>query len=154
MDFDHYLIIDFEATCCDRVSVARSEMEIIEIGAVMVRTSDLASAGEFQSFVRPVRHPQLTPFCIGLTSISQAQVDCSAGFTAVIAALRSWLAPFGRSVFCSWGDYDLMQLRQDCAFHEAPYPIAGPHWNVKRMMAEAQSLKKSRAWARPSRWRA
>ena len=30
---------------------------------------------EFSFFVRPVVHPRLTPFCIHLTSITQANVD-------------------------------------------------------------------------------
>ena len=30
----HYLVIDLEATCCDRGTIEREESEIIEIGAV------------------------------------------------------------------------------------------------------------------------
>ncbi|MEN9576703.1 MAG: hypothetical protein RL514_4558 [Verrucomicrobiota bacterium] len=50
-------------------------MEIIEIGAVAVRAEDGVPLAEFQSFVRPVRHPRLTPFCTQLTSIQQTDVD-------------------------------------------------------------------------------
>ena len=69
-----YLIIDFEATCANDGSVPRGEMEIIEIGAVLVEAATFGTLGTFQSFVRPVRHPMLTPFCTELTTITQSDV--------------------------------------------------------------------------------
>jgi inhibitor of KinA sporulation pathway (predicted exonuclease) len=137
---EHYLVIDFEATCCDRGGVPREQMEIIEIGAVMVEAQQLQSVSEFQSFVRPVRHPKLTAFCTQLTSITQQQVDTTAAFHDVIAAFKQWCTGFGRCVFCSWGDYDRNQLQQDCAFHQLPYPINAPHLNLKRQMTQRQQL--------------
>ena len=50
---DKYLVIDFEATCCDQGTIPPDKMEIIEIGAVMVDAGDLKPVDEFQSFVRP-----------------------------------------------------------------------------------------------------
>src|SRR5438128_1591469 len=58
----HYLIIDLEATCSSDDTVARGEMEIIEIGAVLQDARSLAIESEFQIFIRPVRHGRLTPF--------------------------------------------------------------------------------------------
>lgn len=139
---DHYLVIDFEATCCDRGSVPREQMEIIEFGAVMVEVRGLQTVAEFQSFVRPVRHPRLTGFCTQLTSISQPQVDAAPAFGEVITAFGQWLGNFGRCVFCSWGDYDRNQLQQDCTFHGVPYPIDPPHWNLKRQMTQRHHLAK------------
>ncbi len=146
-DPDHYLVIDFEATCCDRGSIARDEMEIIEIGAVLADARTLQPVDEFQSFVRPVRHPALTPFCTQLTSITQEDVAPAPGFAEMVTAFKAWLyrdAPeTARSlVFCSWGDYDLKQLQQDCRFHQLPFPIAAPHLNVKRLMTERHRLGK------------
>jgi inhibitor of KinA sporulation pathway (predicted exonuclease) len=140
--FDYYLVIDFEATCCDQGSVPREQMEIIEIGAVMVDAHTLQAVDEFQSFIRPVRHTQLTAFCTELTSISQAEVEAAPGFGEFTEQFKPWLYRYANFVFCSWGDYDLKQLRQDCAFHQLPNPISAPHWNVKRMFTEQQHLKK------------
>jgi inhibitor of KinA sporulation pathway (predicted exonuclease) len=56
----HYLVVDLEATCDDRGAVPRSETEIIEVGGVLVDGSDLTRKAEFQTFVRPVRHPGST----------------------------------------------------------------------------------------------
>ena len=140
---DHLLVIDFEATCSDQGSVPRDEMEIIEWGAVMVDAHSLAVVGEFESFIRPVRHPRLTPFCTQLTSITQADVDAAPAFAEVLARLRPWLQQHPRHVFCSWGDYDRKQLQQDCDFHRLPNPIDAPHLNVKRGFSERQGLKKN-----------
>jgi len=115
-------------------------MEIIEIGAVMVDAADLCVTSEFQSFVRPVRHPLLTAFCTGLTSIQQADVDTAPTFPEMVARLKSWLYTHPSFVFCSWGDYDRKQLQQDCDFHRLANPISAPHLNVKRLMAERQQL--------------
>ena len=140
--FDYYLVIDFEATCCDRGTVPRGEMEIIEIGAVMVEGARLQPVAEFQSFVHPVRNPVLTDFCTQLTSIRQSDVDRAPAFAEFIAAFREWLYGYDNFVFCSWGDYDLKQLQQDCGYHNIPYPIGAPHMNLKRMLTERHMLRK------------
>jgi inhibitor of KinA sporulation pathway (predicted exonuclease) len=139
---DYYLVIDFEATCCDRGSVPHEQMEIIEIGAVMVEAQQLQVLSEFQSFVRPVRHPELTSFCMQLTSITQQQVDVAPAFGEVMTTFEQWLYRFGSCVFCSWGDYDRNQLQQDCTFHDLPYPIDAPHLNLTRQMTQRQHFTK------------
>ncbi|MBW8808955.1 MAG: exonuclease domain-containing protein [Lysobacter sp.] len=138
----HYLLIDFEATCADDQSLPRTQMEIIEIGAVMVETQTLSVIDEFQSFVRPVRHPRLTGFCTRLTSIRQADVDAAPSFAQMLEAFKPWLYQYRDFVWGSWGDYDLHQLQQDCDFHRLPNPIGAPHRNIKQAFAQAQGLAK------------
>lgn len=140
--FDYYLVIDFEATCCDQGSVPREQMEIIEIGAVMVDAKTLQVVDEFQSFIRPVRHATLTAFCTQLTTIRQSEVDGAPSFAEFATQFKTWLDRYTNFVFCSWGDYDFKQLQQDAAFHQLPNPIDAPHWNVKRLFTERQNLRK------------
>jgi inhibitor of KinA sporulation pathway (predicted exonuclease) len=132
----HYLVIDFEATCCDRGSIPRNAMEIIEFGVVMVDAADFGIVDEFQSFVRPLRHPLLTDFCTQLTSIRQTDVDVAPMLPECVVAFGSWLSRYRDFAFCSWGDYDHAQLRQDCEFHRIPNPIGAPHRNLKRLFSE------------------
>lgn len=140
--FAHYLVIDFEATCCDHGSVPRHAMEIIEFGVVMT-DADFHVVDEFQSFVKPVRHPVLTPFCTELTSIRQQDVDSAPAFPECVAAFKAWLYQYPDFAFCSWGDYDRTQLQQDCDFHRITNPVSAPHFNVKRLFSEHQRLKKT-----------
>lgn len=137
----YWLVVDFEATCCDQGSVPREQMEIIEFGAVMVDSSNLQIVSEFQSFIRPRRHPRLTPFCTQLTSITQDMVDGAPDFPTCAQAVKKWAQGFPDYVFCSWGEYDRKQLQQDCNYHKIPSPLKAKHWNVKQAMADKWHIR-------------
>jgi len=130
----HYLVIDLEATCSDDDSVPRDEMEIIEIGAVLVDAATLRPAKELQRFVRPIRHARLTPFCMRLTSITQAQIDAAPRLPAAIAAMRELVRGVD-ALFCSWGNYDRNQLQRDARRHGVSLPFGADHVNLKAAFA-------------------
>ncbi|EDM76513.1 Inhibitor of the KinA pathway to sporulation, predicted exonuclease [Plesiocystis pacifica SIR-1] len=137
-----YLVIDLEATCDDAGAVPRREMEIIEIGAVLVDGQTLCPKREFQRFVRPLRHRTLTPFCRQLTSITQAEVDGAATFPEVIAELRAFMYDDGgRPRFCSWGAYDRGQFEQDARFHGVALPFTD-HLNLKAGFSRVLGTRK------------
>lgn len=137
----YYMIVDLEATCSDDGTVPRDEMEIIEIGAVMLHARTFELESEFQSFVRPVRHPELTRFCMELTNIAQADVNDAPGFPDVLAGMLEWSAAFHDALFCSWGAYDRNQFLQDCEYHHVPYPFSSGHLNLKEAFSRAKHRK-------------
>jgi inhibitor of KinA sporulation pathway (predicted exonuclease) len=139
---DYYLIVDVEATCSNDGVVPRHEMEIIEIGAVMQNAKTFEVESEFQSFVRPVRHPQLTVFCTELTGITESQLIDAPRFEVALQALQSWMGKFTNLLFCSWGDYDRSQFLQDCDYHRLPYPFPPEHLNIKAEFSRTLNLKK------------
>ena len=129
-----YLVVDLEATCDDHDALPRDESEIIEIGAVLVDGATLEPIEEFQTFVRPVVHPRLTPFCTRLTTISQADVVRAPTFRFVAPKL----AAFGQgALFCSWGGYDKNQLERDARRAGIRSPLGPRHLNLKEMFARA-----------------
>ncbi|MBX3233656.1 MAG: exonuclease domain-containing protein [Labilithrix sp.] len=136
------LVVDLEATCDrDRATISKYEMETIEIGAVLVETATLSPVAELGTFVRPIRHPKLTPFCTELTTITQADVDDAPLFPEAIAKLRALIE--GRAtLFCSWGDYDKNQLTQDARLHGIKLPFGDAHLNLKRRFSEVLGLPK------------
>lgn len=146
----HYLVVDLEATCCNQKTIPAKEMEIIEIGALMTDVN-FQLISSFQSFIRPVRHATLTPFCSQLTSIQQSDVDLAPPFAEVIARFKEWIYRYPNFVFCSWGNYDRKQLEQDCAFHGVSYPIGAEHINLKERFAQQQGLRKKQG-ARGAVW--
>ncbi len=147
--YNYYLVVDLEATCCDKQStIKHTEMEIIEIGAVMVEAENLNIVDEFQSFIKPIRHPILTEFCKSLTSISQAQVDLAPSYPETIALLKKWLSAYSNGIFGSWGDYDRKQFQQDSDFHKVPFPITYPHVNLKQLFSDKQGLRKRHGMAK------
>ncbi len=67
------LIVDFEATCWQSRTQrpkapdgCRYAGEIIEFGAVLISGRNAEIVNEFQAFVRPSLHPELTDFCTEL----------------------------------------------------------------------------------------
>lgn len=138
----YYLIVDLEATCSDDGTVPRDEMEIIEIGAVMQSAITFEVESEFQTFIRPVRHPKLTEFCTALTGIVQTNVDSAPSFQEAIETMKEWMFVFSDALFCSWGDYDRKQFLQDCNFHEVAYPFRSDHLNLKSEFSRALGHKK------------
>ena len=137
-----YVIVDFEATCCDRGTFPREEMEIIEIGAVVLNGNGPAILDEYQCFIRPVRNNKLTVFCKQLTSISQEMVDSARPFQEVLKEFRSWVNNFDNPVFCSWGNYDKLQLKNDCKYHGVVFPFSEHHINIKQKFADNMGFKK------------
>ena len=78
---EFFLVVDFEATCSQDSAVPRDEMEIIEVGAVLQSMRTFEIEAEYQTFVRPQRHPTLTDFCCELTTsvhsdFSRPRVAC------------------------------------------------------------------------------
>ena len=130
----HYLVVDLEATCDEPQSFPRSETEIIEIGAVLVAADSLQPVREYQTFVRPIRHPRLTEFCTRLTTITQDQVDGAPRFPQALADLQGFLAG-ADALLCSWGAYDWNQLRRDGERHRQRLPFRR-HLNLKARFSE------------------
>ncbi|MGI9476776.1 MAG: exonuclease domain-containing protein [Hyphomicrobiaceae bacterium] len=140
--FDKLLVIDLEATCSRDNSIPPGKMETIEIGAVVVAAEDFSIVNEFQSFVRPVRHPNLTEFCKSLTGITQDMVDQTQTFFEVFTVFDDWINEnAGETAFCSWGAFDRRQLEQDCAMHGLTYAMP-PHVNLKALFSNRQGFKK------------
>lgn len=108
----------------------------------MLDACSLLVQDEFCTFIRPVRHPRLTAFCSGLTSIRQADVDSAPGYPAASALFKDLLYRYENFLFCSWGDFDKSQLEQDSAYHQLPFPIGAMHLNIKVRFPEKQGLKK------------
>ena len=146
-----YLVIDLEATCDDMGAVPKREMETIEIGAVLVDAQTFEPIAEFQTFIRPIRHPILTPFCRELTSITQAEVDAAPGFPEAIAALGEFIhehSPQWLPLFGSWGDYDRHQFELDAKLHAVGLPFGPDHLNIKAAFSDALGTRKRFGMAR------
>jgi len=140
------LVIDVEATCDENARlVARHEMEIIEIGGVLLDTTTFETVAEVATFVRPVRRPILTRFCKELTTITQADVEKAPRFPEAITLVRDVIVNHGGPsdvLFASWGDYDRNQFVQDARFHRVSLPFGTQHLNLKREFSERFGITK------------
>lgn len=135
------VVVDLEATCWERAEHDPSRMETIEIGAVSVELDGSLPWREFQTFVRPVREPLLSAYCIQLTSIRQDQVDAAEPFAPAFARFLAWAGPADELVFASWGSYDRRQFELDCSHHGVAYPFGERHANLKRLVCERLGIR-------------
>ena len=139
---EFFLVVDFEATCSQDSAVPRDEMEIIEVGAVLQSMRTFEIEAEYQTFVRPQRHPTLTDFCCELTTITQLDVDQAPTFPEMVLEVEDWLEGSGTFIFCSWGAYDRRQVERDAMHHMVTSPFGEQHLNVKARFAECIGARK------------
>jgi inhibitor of KinA sporulation pathway (predicted exonuclease) len=134
-----YVIVDLEATCwMERVATDR--IEIIEIGAASL-ASETPTESEFSSFVRPIHEPTLSAFCMGLTGIRQKEIDSAADFSKVFPRFLRWAGDETYRL-CSWGAFDLLQFKTDCARHGLPVPPEfSTHINLKQEFARLKGVR-------------
>lgn len=137
-----YLVVDLEATCDENHRIPRGQTEIIEIGAVLVDAEALQPVEEFATFIKPVVHRQLTPFCTQLTSIRQSDVDSAPNFREAMRQFEKFIRGED-ALFCSWGDYDRNQFEQDARRHGVKLPFRGGHMNLKKRFSEALGESRS-----------
>ena len=136
----NYIIYDLEATCWEG-GPEDKEMEIIEIGAF--RVNDFGEVrGKFGRFVRPVIHPSLSDFCMGLTSIKQVDVNRADTFPTVIEEFKTW-AKINESddyVLCSWGSFDRKMFIKDSQLHHLDPEWAKQHINLKEQYSKMNRM--------------
>lgn len=149
LPFEYLVVLDFEATC--KPGAPPVPQEVIEFPSVLVSLRDAAVVDSFESFVRPVVHPELDPFCTELTSIRQDDVASAPTFEEVLTRHRSWLGRHGlleaadprrEPLFLTCGDWDLgTMLPGQCeaaGIAVTDLPRAYRRWcNVKKVFGAA-----------------
>lgn len=88
---ERVVVLDIEHTCANDNSIPREERETIEIGAVLIDTKQFHVIDEFQSLIRPIRHPVISKFCAELTGIKQSELVKSEPFQNIYKDFLNWL---------------------------------------------------------------
>ena len=138
-----FIIFDLEATCWDG-RPAHMVQETIEIGAVALNNYG-EEMGRFQSLIKPIIHPNLSGYCVDLTSIDQVEINRSSGFVEVFEDFLDWIEDFDDDfLLCSWGDFDRHQLILDCKMHELDYDwINDQHIDLKTQYHKFKRLRRN-----------
>ncbi|XP_073450083.1 ERI1 exoribonuclease 3 isoform X2 [Aquarana catesbeiana] len=118
--YHYFLVLDFEATC-DKPQI--HPQEIIEFPILKLNGRTMEIESTFHTYVQPVVHPQLTPFCTELTGIIQEMVDGQPNLSQVLESVDEWMAKEGlldpsvKSIFVTCGDWDLkLMLPGQCEY--------------------------------------
>jgi len=134
LDYKYYAVLDFEATC-DEPRPPPTQ-EIIEFPTVLLDAETMEVVDEFESFVKPVKHPMLTDFCRELTGIEQVDVDGADPFPVVFQRHQEWLRSHdGEALFVTCGDWDLKSmLPRQCRVCKLSLPHEYLEWvNIKNV---------------------
>lgn len=148
--FDHFLVLDFEATCDSPRQV--DPMEIIEFPVIKVNAETFELEETFHHFVRPVRNPELSTFCTQLTGIVQDMVNNEETFPVVFHKFNKWLEEVGlltsdnrylkSFTFVTCGNWDLqIMLPEQCKLYQERIPLHMRTWiNIKKSFAAATGV--------------
>lgn len=124
-----YILFDLETTCWDDDPPTEIR-EIIEIGAVKLDQFG-TFISKFESYVKPLHFPFLSPFCLQLTQISQIEINKAQGFSVVGSEFRKWIGEEDYCL-CAWGAQDRRQLVRECLLHQLEYDWVQPYMDVKK----------------------
>ena len=145
---DYIIAFDLEATCCTKTTpkeewFPRNEMEIIEIGAVLLDTKNsFKEISSFESFIKPKLHPKLTNFCKELTTISQSDIDSAPPYPKALKSFMDWAFEYKNLMFVSWGNFDSNQFYRDSKLNNTTKIDLKNHRNAKYDYAKTTGLKK------------
>lgn len=99
--------------------------EIIQIGAVRLNGKDLREVDSIDLYVKPRRNPELSPYIIDLTGISQNQIDSRGlDFLEAMARFAEWV---GDSDVHSYGN-DKEVLEENCMVCDVSFPMHDVHF--------------------------
>jgi len=117
--------------------------EIIEIGAAKVGTTEDGPdiVDTFQSFVKPVVVPQLSPDTTDFTGIRQEDVNEADTLPQVVRDFVEWVGP-EEYFLCAWGPDDQRQLVQECRQQNVSVDWIVNHNNLQKMLSKVYKLEK------------
>lgn len=129
-------IIDIEATCWEgKDDIPQDQRsEIIEIGIAQLDLKTLEIDKNQGILVKP-RYSTVSPFCTGLTTITQEMLD-KEGMDiedAVGIMVKQYGSPF--TPWGSFGMYDQRMFRDLKDLYNINYPLHNRHLNIKMLFA-------------------
>lgn len=135
---DYYLVLDFEGVI-NKDQGCPNVMEIIEFPVVKVNARTMETESIFHSYVQPLIHPKLNPFCTEITGITQDMVDGQPILPEVLRNLDAWMKSEGllekgvEFCFVTCGDWDLKSaLPINCHYLKLQYADYLKQWiNIK-----------------------
>ncbi|OZJ03531.1 hypothetical protein BZG36_03417 [Bifiguratus adelaidae] len=144
---DYFLCFDVEATC-EVGYVFDFPNEIIEFPVSLLKAETLEIVDEFHSFVRPVKRPVLSDFCIELTGIQQDIVDAAPDFITVLNVFQNFMAKYSlfqenAAAFMTDGPFDIRDfITKQCIISNIDRPeyFSEPWVDIRRTFREYYKL--------------
>ena len=155
--WEYVCVLDFEATCDDKVRYY--DNEIIEFPSVLLKwdtkEEKYVNVSEIQLYCKPLDVLTLKPFCTKLTGITQETVDTGMNFPQAMLRHYSWLLTecnqdLDSVVIVTCGAWDLNTVfpRETRRWNiPNPQPIYKRFVNLKTEFAKLYGFKRQRGMA-------
>lgn len=115
---------------------------IIEIGAIKLsREGKINTEDTFQAFVNP--NEELDPYVRNLCGITPGNLREGQQLNEAIAEFYTWAVKESKNiVLCSWGNYDVAELRIQCKEARIDYPFRGKSIDAKSIATWVSAMVK------------
>lgn len=132
-----------EATCWQ--DDIWEDREIIEIGAVKIFNGEIID--RFDIFVKPVKNPKLSEYCLKLTHIKQYNVDTAISQKDAVEQFYLWATNNFKEnpIYLSWGTFDKIKLTETINTYRINRRFLKQtknHYNMKKIYANMLHLPK------------
>lgn len=106
--------------------------ELVQIGAVRVRTADLVELDNFEVFIKPTVRPVLSDYFVKLTGITQGEVDEKGKpFEKACQMFFDWAGPAN---LYSWKMLDFWTLVENCQLAHIVLPVPANRFSDIRIV--------------------
>ncbi|MDQ7093811.1 3'-5' exonuclease [Desulfosporosinus sp. PR] len=113
--------------------------EIIQIGAVKLN-QQLEQIGEFNLLIKPVVYKRLNPYVKKKTNIDMSRIIPRRPFLQAMESFKAWMG--NEAVLCSWGQDDILGLRENCSYFGFNALIFDRFINIQKIYMEFGGLSK------------
>lgn len=113
--------------------------EIIQIGAVKLNDR-LERIGKFNLLIKPVVYKRLNPYVKRKTNINTSRVVQRRPFQEAMESFKAWIG--NEAVLCSWGQDDILGLRENCSFFGFNTLLFDKFINIQKIYMKFEGLTK------------
>jgi inhibitor of KinA sporulation pathway (predicted exonuclease) len=113
--------------------------EIIQIGAVKLN-DQLERIGDFNLLIKPVVYKRLNPYVKRKTNINTSRVIPRRSFIEAMENFKAWMG--NEAVLCSWGQDDILGLRENCSFFGFNETFFDKYINIQEIYMRFEGLTK------------
>ena len=140
----NYIVFDLEFNMFFKFKegdIANPELknEIIQIGAVKLNDA-LETISSFDLIIKPVIYRRINPYVKRKTNINTSRVVQGTLFIKAIERFNAWAGD--DSVLCSWGQDDILALRDNCLFFGFDLLSFDKFINIQKIYMKHGSLPK------------
>lgn len=111
--------------------------EIIQIGALKLN-DQLEKIDEFNLLIKPFVYKRLNPYVKRKTNINTSKIIPRRPFMEAMESFEAWVG--NEAVLCSWGQDDILGLRENCSFFGVDAKFFNKYIDIQKIYMKFEGL--------------